>query len=447
MSKDIMVNQLASAFYVPQSAVAISTNAKFAKQPITNEVRTETGEWVSWGDNDDYPQQLIKNAEKNSTIPAVIDKKGYLLYGGGLSYGVEKVENGKLIREPLKIAAIDDFNEASNIDTYLQEAAHDRYFFVNNFIQFDRAIGKGMPIKCLSSIDASMCRFDKPTANGIFNQLLVHGDFGSGVTVSKKDALKFPAINPKFKIADQIIQSKSPSLVLPIRPLVRGRVTYAKPSWTSVIESGWVDVANAIPAFKKALMENQMSIKYHVQIDEGYWPNKFKDWNKKTEAEQIQCRIDEVDNFVKFMKSPENAGNAWITNMKAFNDGKHLSYFKIDKIDTNEQGGEYIEDSQEADFHIVRALGLHPSLMGVGPGKNMGGGSGSDIRVAFNMHQLTSKPDADALLQPLQIAATVNNWHSLVPNNAAGDFRLKFWLNPLLINTLDKGAEVQNQNS
>ena len=95
------------------------------------------------------------------------------------------------------------------------------------------------------------------------------------------------------------------------------------------------------------------------------------------------------------------------------------------------------EDSQESASHVFTAGGVAPTLMGIQPGKNMGAGSGSDARVAFNNFISTSTFEQHLVLEVLHFIRDYNGW----PENL--EFRFK---QPLIM-TLDKGKQTQQQTS
>jgi len=77
-------------------------------------------------------------------------------------------------------------------------------------------------------------------------------------------------------------------------------------------------------------------------------------------------------------------------------------------------------------------LDLDPTLVGDSPGKNMGSGSGSDKRVAFNAKVALLNPHRELLLEPLYFIAEYNGWKAKYP-------RLEFKFIEVELETLDKG--------
>jgi hypothetical protein len=197
-------------------------------------------------------------------------------------------------------------------------------------------------------------------------------------------------------------------------------------------KSGWLDVAQAIPEFKKQLFINQLSIKYIIEADIRYWDWKYPDWSEKKEGERKQLIAEELDAFEKTMAGTSGAGKSVMSvTMPDPNGGPPISVFKVTPIDDKIKSGLYVEDSQEASSHIYTALQVDPTLSGISPGKGMGAGSGSDKRVAANLFVNTHSFHQDLILEVLNLVRDYNGWDSEL------EFR---FLNPE-INTLDKPGE------
>ena len=98
---------------------------------------------------------------------------------------------------------------------------------------------------------------------------------------------------------------------------------------------------------------------------------------------------------------------------------------RINIIDTKKEGGDWIEDAEEAANFLCYAQGVHPHLNGATPGKNKGSQSGSDKRELFTMKQAIEKPVRDLLLEPLVLVADVNG----VPD--------------IMLTTLDQGTDAK----
>jgi hypothetical protein len=206
-------------------------------------------------------------------------------------------------------------------------------------------------------------------------------------------------------------------VVYPISYPTPGKAYYQLAHWDSFRTSGWLEVAALIPKYKLALMKNQMSIKYHIEIPFSYWTKKFKDWDAKPEL-QLQRKQDESNRLNKFLTDVENTGKSIMTEFEYDKaSGKEYAGWKIKSVSAEKQDGKFIEDAQEASSYLMRALGVDPAIVGAGPGKNIGAGSGSDKRVAFNIYVSLLQAYRDAILEPLMFVADYNGWFKKYDEN------------------------------
>ena len=223
-----------------------------------------------------------------------------------------------------------------------------------------------------------------------------------------------------------------------------------QPDWNTARNSGWMDISKVIAMFKKYLMENQASIKYHIHIDMDYWPMRFgkEEWNKMDISQKQSAQQAELNAWKKFMKGSGGAGNVHVSSMEWLDRHQmHREFWKIEELKGHiTKDGVYVEDSREASEHKISALGLHQSMIGNAPGGSLGAGSGSGNRVAFNQRLSMAKFAQDRALAPLNLIARFNGWHEkLLPRKIEGEKyagKLEFRVRNSLITTLDTGAEA-----
>jgi hypothetical protein len=229
-------------------------------------------------------------------------------------------------------------------------------------------------------------------------------------------------------------KAKEDSYILQLMQPTPGRYYNGKPYWWAIFESGWYDIAVAIPKFKKALLKNQMTLKYHIEILSSFWPKLFlqKGVNKDNAKDVKACREKFLTDLDKFLSSEENAGKSFVSEfeydrMKNF----EVHDITIKAIESFIKGGEYLEDSQEVTNVICYAMEIHPSIIGAS-GKT-GSINGTEARELFIIKQAMMKPIRDLLVLPLYIAKNINGW----------DADLHFVIPNIMLTTLDKntGAE------
>lgn len=391
---------------------------------------------VPWGDNDDFPVLLTADAEKDTVITPGIRFKSEMHYGGGVTSGKIEIEKGKEIFTPTRHEDFIDFQRRNNIDHQLLLTFYDLNYQSFAAIQLVKSTdGKSIARYTLANTRAKHCRLSVRDKDGRSKWLYINADFGTE-HYKKENTRKLP-IAPEYDAAAWFKASKHEECVVIVKIPDSGRQYYPVPDWNTSRKSEWYEISQSIAKFKKYLMQNQMSLKYHVEIHPEYWPLAFgaDAWNnmdEDTRKEKVQAYVTE---FADFMTKPEAAGKAWLTTMGMadHNPEKAYSHIKITELGSKiSKDSAYIEDSLEASKHKMSSMGLHPELLGNTPSSQLGAGSGSGNRVAFNQRVGMSKPTQDLALWPLGIVRDYNGW----------DKEIIFRMRNSLITTLDKGAEA-----
>lgn len=435
------------------SAAALrSSGGQVAQEmpPTTPVKKPESGgDVISWGENNDFPQLVIKDIEKSTVLPSVLERKTSMMYGGGIVYGIITGVNkdGSKIFEAQELPEIEAFMEASNVPLYAFEGLHDVNTFSNGFPELVLSKNRQKVVR-ISIQEAAWTRYMKPkSGKGLPTHVVINANWDNGGTATDEYATQVPILDP---YDDAVAQLRSRTdgfkYIYPISIPSPDKALYQLASWNSVRRSGWLDVAGAIPEFKKSLFKNQLSVKYIVIIHSAYWEWKYGDWEGLDQAEKLRLISDELTAFDNVMSGTNGAGKTVMsTTILDKRTNQEVEAFKITAIDDKLKDGLYIEDSAEASSHIYTAVGVAPSLMGVSPGKGMGDGAGggSEPRVLFNNFVSTAQFHLDLVLAPLNLIARYNNW---TVNGKPIKFR---FLNPFVMQPASKdapAADAQQQS-
>ena len=103
---------------------------------------------------------------------------------------------------------------------------------------------------------------------------------------------------------------------------------------------------------------------------------------------------------------------------------------RITRIDNQKEGGDYIEDSEEAANIVSYAMGVHPSLIGSSPGANKSI-NGTEARELFTMKQALERLTRDIMMQPFHLINEFNNWE------------LEYDFPDLMLTTLDEKTDAK----
>lgn len=387
-----------------------------------------SGDVALWGDDNLFPQNVLKAAEINTIIPSVLDWKTRAVYGDGPCFGRVTGYNpdGSEIFVRSNEPAVAAFWRRSNVPRYALEMLQNLFWFSNGFPELVTTLNR-QQIVALAAPDTAFCRYSVPTPKSPVPQwLYISANWDQGAKPGDEYTARIPVLDPYYDAVEAIRQADSYHFAYPLSFPSPGKSLYQLASWNSIRRAGWLDVAQAVPEFKKALFKNQLSIKYLIEVHEAYWKWKYPDWDVKDEPTRRQLIGDELDAFEKTMMGVDGAGKSVLAiTITDPSSGQMVQAFKVSAIDDKLQSGIYIEDSQEASSHIYTALSVDPTLVGISPGKGMGAGSGSDKSVAFRAFVSTHRFYQDLVLEPLYLIRDYNGWPA--------DLEFRF-LNPALYN-------------
>jgi hypothetical protein len=220
---------------------------------------------------------------------------------------------------------------------------------------------------------------------------------------------------------------KESRYILDISTPTPSRFYYQKPFWWAIFESGWHDFAVSIPEFKKAIMQNGMTLRYHVEIARGYFEKKYTEAGITDAKKKAEYKTEWLTKLNETLSGAANAKKSIATEFEYDRvKGGEIHDVIIKPIDTSIKGGEYIEDIDEANNMVCYAMGVHPSLIGAAPGKNKNI-NGTEARELFIIKQAQCKPVRDMITLPLQLVQRVNGW----------DKDLQFVIANTMLTTLD----------
>lgn len=389
-------------------------------------------EFVQWGSGNKLPLEIISKVYKNVTTSANIDFNAKLGIGDGILV-YRKVLNGKKLEiVPVlesEAPEIFDFLMKCNYTRVIQEQVADLSMFgdANAEIQIGR---DGKTVALISHKEVCYSRLSETNDKG---EIEWHGYSAKWSEGTPEDTIVTRYLDRKQPYLDLMRRlgqeadvdgdkkdSGERRFIMSMSQPVPGRFYYNKPYWWSIFEAGWYDFACAIPEFKRALINNQMVVKWHIHIESTFWKRLYASSGADTQEKKAAVRESFLESIDRFLAGSENAGKAFISEF-TYDKVKGLSLedIKITPVDNGLKGGEYISDSEEVSNIICYAMGVHPSLIGANPGKN-GTISGSEARELFIIKQSMLKPLRDTLVLPLYVAKRLNNWnkdiHFAIPN-------------------------------
>lgn len=372
---------------------------------------------AKWGDSNDFPEKIDKEIELNPTLAGAILKKIEYLYAGGVEYGKEQIVNNQRVWIPMITPEIEAVINSPQTQAYFGQSIFDYIRYGSIFPEMVFTIDKSK-VAFTTAQEAMICRWQKQNeATGFIDYCYINRNWNLGRTETSEDTITVPVIDPfidtpdlirtESKIFRYIFRSRTPT----------SKTYYPLVNWWTAKTSGWLDVSNYIPLFKKSLMERQMSANKHLEVDLKWLSKKYEDrWEKATLQQKNEIFMEELKHMNEMMTGPDKAGGSFMTTKFWDPDlPGWVSSFTIHDLKTGNTSGEYIEDSNEADAKIHYAVGLDMTMSNTKGGSGGGGaGSGSDKREAFNMEQSTNSIHASIILAPIY---WMLNYNGLNPNN------------------------------
>lgn len=395
------------------------------------------GEVASWGKNNDYPQQLLTKIRKNGAALSALRVSRKAHYGSGFILAEEKHdEKGKRIIEQKCIheyPIVNTFWKKNQMKRFYREIITDLEYFAIAFVEY--VVSKDFKtINRVKRQKAAECRFElMDEKSGTIKHVYISTKWAEGVDLSSAYVAKVPLIDSYWS-AEEVkeyckINKISNFVRVIFYPLV-DESYYPKAEWHSVVNSGWLDIANSIPKFKKAFLERQLNIKFMIEVYEEYFERKHKgDWEDFTPERRKELQDEFVTQIDDALRDPEKAGGSIMSIAYKDDDGKPQSGLKITAVDNKLQDGAYLEDTSAGNQEILTAIGVDPSLIGAGiPGGKLGAGSGSDKREAWFILSALMKTNRETTLEPFEFIQEYNGW----PAELTGGFE------DTVLTTLDK---------
>ena len=405
------------------------------QQPLIP-IQKQTGsslEYQPWGIDNKEPFKIWEEGNSITEIQSVLDLKARLLYGNGSFIGkVTGVDDdGNEIFQPIWDPKINTFLTQAGFQKYLMNACINYYWFnivfPNVILSKDRKT-----ITNITALDSTECRQGKQnTSNGLIEKCYISANWRTATNPT--DTTILPTLNPFFPEYD-LQNGKNFSYVFPLAYSSPTCKYYPVNSWNAVRKSGWLKVAKNVPEFKNKLFEQQASIKYVINTTRQWWEWKYKGFDQMTQDKRSEIVRKEVSQFEATMTGNDGAGKVLMSTGYIDNTGKLIPGWTVETLTNKFGSGDYIEDSQEATSKIIAGLGMPSSLLNLlGTGSKMGGGSGTDIRVAFNLYLNSLEPHRDLILEP---------WNMALRHNGYGD-DLRIRLRYKQITTLENRKETE----
>jgi len=419
------------AAYLPgvKAAVTFSKDFFYEDKDIKARVlptgNNETINFIPWGSDNLFPNNCIAMVEKNPVASTLLDFKTDIQYGSGFKLGHNV--NGNFVKytdeeieDDEELIKVKEFFDDNNFNMQLSESLTDINWWSVSPIELILN-KKRDAIAEINTKEMTFSRWSEMNSKGKIETHIYCAKWSENFT--KDDYVLTSVLDFKKPQADlkrlmglkpdidgKISKTTESRFIYPINFSSPGRKYYPSAPWHSIIKSGWLDFANAIPVFKKALMTNNITVKYHVEINMEYFTRIFIEEGITSIDKMNERQKKEYKDIEEFLTGAENTGKPWISYFKVTPDGKvDIPDIRIHIIDSK-VGGEYNEDSQEASAIIYTGFRVHPNVISVIPSKTNSNLSGSDKLALLRIQQTFTTRVRNEWKSLINMIKKINKW-------------------------------------
>ena len=368
-------------------------------------------DWELWGDNDQYPADVVTKVDKNPVLSRslLFRKEAHIAHG---LVPVKKNTDGTM--QPVDNKEITTFFANSRMPLFYNGLVDDYYLHKNYFVEVIMS-KDGKKIASVNRRDPVHSRWGRMPEN---KDHVTDFYFSYNFPNPQKKPLRIEVLN-EFQPVKQLKERghaalKGKSFIIRVPFKTRGQVYYNKPEWHGLLD-GWLSISNSIPVAVKSLMENQMLIKWHVEIEAGYWERKFSDWATLTKTEQEERIKGHLQIMDDFLSDTENAGKAFISYFRVdgLDQKTQVPDIKLTALDNKLQDLKYITEFQRAaNSEVLFGIGLDGTLVGQNSPGGSESGSGSNKREAMWVNQQVSNLHRTLTTSPWwDVVAEFNGWY------------------------------------
>lgn len=374
---------------------------------------------VPRGDTNNQPEVVLKKIKHVEVVAQNLNFKIATCYAQGVKPMIRIKDGDKFRLEECEDEKVNNFFEDNDIKGYFQEQCSDVQTFQDIFPEI--VLTKDLKsIYSLRSKESTFSRWGVCDSNT--GQIVKHfysAGWHDG-TANESNTVVTDVLNRYNPYQDLVnrIQNRKvsvPRFILQCSPQQPGKLYYQTPAYWAIFRSGWYDVARMIPAFKKALIKNGLSVRYIFYVSKKYWENIFREEKIDTnDIEKVKARkTEELERFRNFLSNAENSGKGLMAVKEMIAAGSSAveeKYITVESIKVDIKGGEFLEDASEVHSILSYGMGVQSSLVASSFGKSSSNISGTDKRELFMINSALMQPTRDKLLRPFYLIKRFNNW-------------------------------------
>ena len=363
-----------------------------------------TAKIQSWGNKNNLPYDREMLIRDNNISPQLIATKRSILIGSGPIAYTKRFEKGKEIRDRVEIPTeAQEFFDLLDESGYWANAAKNLIMHGGPFTEYVRTNGK--KIASAKSHESRHIRREIQDSKGFSPNFYKCGRWAK----KKKSADRFPILKiPAWRkdiTANKFMRYKGDDLLFDDY--------YYDPAWWSARH--WIAIANCIPLFHQANLDQGYNIRYHIEVPFDY----FTDYSiNAVTVEEIANQEQKADaakaefltKINAFLSGVENSGKAIFTFYeinKAL--GKDFPGVKIKPLNVDLKDEALLKLYDKSNSAVTSAMGVHPTLAAIETAGKLS--SGSEMRNAFLIYTAIHSPaNRHILMDVARFVKKENEW-------------------------------------
>lgn len=345
----------------------------------------QIAEHAAWGSSDSLPRKVLTRLSQVPIASRAVFDMASMLVGRGVLY----VADTELQKGASNVARafdpeIDAFIRRNRLYTStLFGLANDISGVYNAFVECitDSFGEKIIQMRRLPATNCRLSRLDGVTMRSEY--LYYSNEFGVGVLpnyADPKSVVKLPLFDADdFGAIERMKAEGITHFAYHIKPPTPQYGYYAVSPWNGIyLDSGWADVAAAVPRIVKAMQDNQIALKYIIWISEQYMVARFPRWSSMLEPQRKAAQDQVTAEIERKIVGVDRVFSSLTMIAKEGPDGKMYGKIQVEVIEDKAKTGTWIPDTAAANREILYAHMENPTIVGVQAQGGAEAGSGSD---------------------------------------------------------------------
>jgi len=372
-------------------------------------VSTTGNKYAVWGSDNNRPQKIIDENMQDPASAGALRFKIWAHYGAGLQFYRKRVERDKEINTPITedelgmvYPEIDEFCFNNDLENLQQAIVSDFEWWSFYYMQYIRNGSRNKIVKVKWQRAKDVRAELRNRKDGEIKRYYLSGQWPHPTG----DIAFAPVLDrfDPFGKSNAIYRHSLPSIDKDYYPI---------PYWQSNLK--WLAVAQKIPEWINANIDNSVNIKYHIEIPQEYFEALHPEENYDSKQERMEAMKtaeetlkQEIDDY---LSGAPNASKTFYTKFAVDQNGQVIPGWKINELKNDIKDSAWLNAYGTAAVAISTAHGTPPDLQGLILPSGLGTGSGSNIREAFNTYiQLHTIIPRQTTLEWFNFVKRFNQW-------------------------------------